>query len=125
MTSNLPGDPNLFFKPEFINRIDDIIRFRSLTEADLERIVDIQLEQLRRRLSGRRITLAVNESARRLLAKEGYDPVFGARPLKRVIQRELGDRMALPILEGQVAEGDTVTIDGSSGDFTISAAVTV
>jgi ATP-dependent Clp protease ATP-binding subunit ClpB len=124
MTSNLPGDPNLFFKPEFINRIDDIIRFRSLTEADLERIVDIQLEHLRRRLSDRRITLDINESARHLLAKEGYDPVFGARPLKRVIQRELGDRLALAILEGQVAEGDTVIVDGSSGDFTISAAAT-
>jgi ATP-dependent Clp protease ATP-binding subunit ClpB len=121
MTSNLPGDPMAFFKPEFINRIDDIIRFRSLTEADLEHIVDIQLEHLRRRLADRRLTLEVNESARRLLAKEGYDPVFGARPLKRVIQRELGDRIALAILEGHAVEGDTISVDGSNGDFTVLA----
>jgi ATP-dependent Clp protease ATP-binding subunit ClpB len=122
MTSNLPGDPNAFFKPEFINRIDDIIRFRSLTETDLERIVGIQLRHLVRRLADRRIILDVTESARRLLAKEGYDPVFGARPLKRVIQRELGDSIALAILEGNVAEGDTVTVDAEAGDFTVSTA---
>jgi ATP-dependent Clp protease ATP-binding subunit ClpB len=125
MTSNLPGDPMTFFKPEFINRIDDIIRFRSLTEADLERIVGIQLEHLHRRLADRRITLDVTESARRLLAKEGYDPVFGARPLKRVIQRELGDSIALAILEGNVAEGDTVTVDAEAGDFTVSTVASV
>jgi ATP-dependent Clp protease ATP-binding subunit ClpB len=125
MTSNLPGDPMAFFKPEFINRIDDIIRFRALTEADLEHIVGIQLEHLRKRLGDRRLTLDVTDSARRLLAKEGYDPVFGARPLKRVIQRELGDRIALAILEGNVAEGDTVTVDGESGDFTVSVAAAV
>jgi ATP-dependent Clp protease ATP-binding subunit ClpB len=125
MTSNLPGDPMMFFKPEFINRIDDIIRFRALTEADLERIVVIQLEHLRRRLADRRIYLDVTESGRRLLAKEGYDPVFGARPLKRVIQRELGDRIALSILEGEVADGDSVTVDVSSGEFTVNVAAPV
>jgi ATP-dependent Clp protease ATP-binding subunit ClpB len=110
MTSNLPGDPLTFFKPEFINRVDEIIRFRSLTETDLEPIVDIQLRALERRLADRRITLVIGETARHKLARDGYDPVFGARPLKRVIQRELGDTLALLILEGTAGEGDTVTV---------------
>jgi ATP-dependent Clp protease ATP-binding subunit ClpB len=125
MTSNLPGDPMTFFKPEFVNRIDDIIRFRSLTETDLERIVGIQLQHLVRRLGDRRIILDVTEGARRLLAKEGYDPVFGARPLKRVIQRELGDSIALAILEGNVSEGDIVTVDEEAGEFTVRTAAAV
>ena len=91
MTSNLPGDPRDFFKPEFVNRIDDIVRFRSLTEDDLERIVDIQLQGLVGRLAERRIRLEVTPEARRAIAGEGYDPAFGARPLKRVIQREIAD----------------------------------
>ena len=120
MTSNLPGDPREFFKPEFINRIDDIVRFRSLTEEDLGSIVGIQLEGLRQRLADRRITLEVSDDALARLAKEGFDPAFGARPLKRVIQRELGDRLAVAILEGKVADGDTVTVAvGADGELTI------
>jgi ATP-dependent Clp protease ATP-binding subunit ClpB len=118
MTSNLPGDPHDFFKPEFINRIDDIIRFRSLTEADLERIVQIQLQRLRERLADRRITLDIDDEATAQLAREGYDPAFGARPLKRVIQREIADPASLLILEGAVAEGGTITVragDSASG----------
>ncbi len=111
MTSNLPGDPRAFFKPEFVNRIDDIIRFRSLTEADLGRIVGIQLAGLRARLAARRIGLEVTEAARGVLAREGFDPAFGARPLKRVIQRELGDRLATALLDASVAEGDSVVVD--------------
>jgi len=111
MTSNLATDPATFFRPEFINRIDDIVRFRPLTEADLGAIVDIQLRQLRDRLAARRITLTVTPAAAALVAKEGYDPAFGARPLKRVIQREVGDRLATAILDGTVGEGDTVTVD--------------
>src|SRR5262249_61410378 len=102
MTSNLQGDPLSFFKPEFVNRVDEIIRFRALTQADLTQIVDIQLRHLRDRVAVRRITLDVTESGKALLAREGYDPVFGARPLKRVIQRDLGDRLALEILGGKV-----------------------
>ncbi|MEY2406046.1 MAG: ATP-dependent Clp protease ATP-binding subunit ClpB, partial [Acidimicrobiaceae bacterium] len=102
MTSNLWGDPNDFFKPEFINRIDDIIRFRELTEDDLGQIVEIQLGQLRDRLARRRIDLVVTPAAAAALAELGYDPAFGARPLKRVIQRELGDRLATAILDGVV-----------------------
>jgi len=110
MTSNLPGEPIEFFKPEFINRIDDIIRFRSLTEADLERIVGIQLEQVRHRLADRRITLDIDDDAMAQLAREGFDPAFGARPLKRVIQREIGDRASMLILDGSVAEGGTISV---------------
>jgi ATP-dependent Clp protease ATP-binding subunit ClpB len=120
MTSNLPGDPMAFFKPEFINRVDDIIRFRALTEADLARIVDIQLDHLVERLAARRITLDVTPEARALLAHEGYDPAFGARPLKRVIQRELGDRIAVLILEGKAGEGDTLTIDALADELTFT-----
>jgi ATP-dependent Clp protease ATP-binding subunit ClpB len=115
MTSNLPGDPRDFFKPEFVNRVDDIIRFRSLTEEDLASIVRIQLDILRRRLDARRITLEVTPAAEALLAKEGFDPAFGARPLKRVIQREIGDRLALALLDGKYAEGDTVVVDAEDG----------
>jgi ATP-dependent Clp protease ATP-binding subunit ClpB len=120
MTSNLPGDPHDFFKPEFINRVDDIIRFRPLTEGDLAQIVEIQLESLRRRLAERRIDLVVTDAAARLLAKEGFDPAFGARPLKRVIQRELGDRLALALLEGGYADGDTVTVDEQGGEIVLA-----
>jgi ATP-dependent Clp protease ATP-binding subunit ClpB len=119
MTSNLPGDPMTFFKPEFINRVDDIIRFRSLTEADLARIVEIQLDLLRKRMAERRITLDVTPAATALLAAEGFDPAFGARPLKRVIQREIGDRAALFILEGKVGDGGTIRVDVSPDDPTL------
>ena len=121
MTSNLPGDPSSFFKPEFINRVDDIIRFRSLTEEDLTHIVTIQLAHLRKRMTERRLTLNVTDAAMAQLAHDGYDPSFGARPLKRVIQREISDPAALLILEGKAVEGDTVTVDSVDGRITISA----
>ncbi len=116
MTSNLPGDPRDFFKPEFINRVDDIVRFRELTEEDLRRIVDLQLHTLVQRVAARRITLLVTDAAKGVLAHEGFDPAFGARPLKRLIQREIGDTLALAILEGRFGEGDTVTVDVGDGD---------
>ncbi len=114
MTSNLPGDPLTLFKPEFVNRIDEIVRFRALNESDLSHIVGIQLQGLRSRLAERRIGLEVTEGAERALATEGFDPAFGARPLKRVIQREIGDRLALMVLEGQVTDGATVTVDANA-----------
>ena len=120
MTSNLPGDPLGFFKPEFVNRIDEIIRFRSLSQDDLTHIVMIQLEHLRRRLAERRIELEVTEAATALIASEGFDPAFGARPLKRVIQREIGDRAAVLILEGKVGEDGTITVDAVDGQLTVS-----
>jgi ATP-dependent Clp protease ATP-binding subunit ClpB len=121
MTSNLPGDPGEFFKPEFINRVDDIIRFRSLTEADLEHIVGIQLERLRGRLAARRIMLDVDESAMAQLAREGYDPAFGARPLKRIIQREIGDPASVLILDGSLVDGDTIAVTAGDDGLAVSA----
>jgi ATP-dependent Clp protease ATP-binding subunit ClpB len=120
MTSNLKGEPIDFFKPEFVNRIDEIVRFRPLTREDLTRIVDIQLRQLETRLASRRITLVITDDARAWLGDRGYDPTFGARPLKRVIQRELGDRLAVALLEGVIAEGDTVEVDVKDGELTIA-----
>ncbi len=119
MTSNLPGDPKDFFKPEFINRIDEIIRFRPLTEGDLAAIVEIQLRRLRERLAARRITLEVTPAAEAVVAREGFDPAFGARPLKRVIQREIGDRLATALLDGTVSEGDSVTIDADGDELVL------
>jgi len=110
MTSNLKGEPGDFFRPEFVNRIDDIVRFRSLTEDDLVEIVDIQLAGLAGRLAERRLALDISDEAKLLLAAHGYDPDFGARPLKRLIQREIGDALALAILEGRYLDGDTVSV---------------
>jgi ATP-dependent Clp protease ATP-binding subunit ClpB len=115
MTSNLPGEPIEFFKPEFVNRIDEIVRFHPLTEADLSRIVSIQLGGLRSRLAERRLSLTVTEAAEQWLAKAGFDPDFGARPLRRVIQREVEDPLALALLEGRYPEGSTVVVDEKDG----------
>jgi len=118
MTSNLAGDPSDYFRPEFINRVDDIIRFRALGEADLAIIVQIQLGRLRQRLAERRLVLDVTPAAAAALAHEGYDPAFGARPLKRVIQRRLEDPLALAVLQGLYHEGDTITVDAVEGVIT-------
>jgi len=111
MTSNLRGEPADHFKPEFVNRIDEIVRFRPLTEQDLAVIAGIQLERLRRRLAERRLTLEVTPAAEAWLARTGYDPDYGARPLRRVLQRSIEDPLALALLEGVYADGSTVTVD--------------
>jgi ATP-dependent Clp protease ATP-binding subunit ClpB len=111
MTCNLATDPKEFFRPEFINRIDEIIPFRSLDPDDLDAIVGIQLAQLVNRAGGLGITLEVSPAASQWLAARGYDPDFGARPLRRVLQREIGDRLALLLLEGSFGAGDTVCVD--------------
>jgi ATP-dependent Clp protease ATP-binding subunit ClpB len=108
MTSNLREDPKDFFKPEFINRIDEIVRFRSLTPDDLSEIVRIQLRQLAGRAEGVGIKLEVDQAAEAWLAARGYDPEYGARPLRRVLQRELSDRLAVLLLDGTFHAGDTV-----------------
>jgi len=99
------------FRPEFLNRLDEIIIFHSLTEEHLVQIVDIQLRRLRQLLSERKIEIELSDAAKQKLATDGYDPAYGARPLKRVIQRELQDPLALAILEGEFGEGDTVRVD--------------
>ena len=106
-----------YFRPEFLNRLDDVIIFTSLTQADLTRIVSIQLKRLERLLRERRLSLEVTNDAKLYLAERGFDPVYGARPLKRAIQRELQDPLANFILEGHVHEGDHVIADiNESGD---------
>ena len=103
------------FKPEFLNRLDDIVVFDALTGAELRSIVDIQLERLRRRLAERRLTLEVSDDARTWLAEHGYDPVYGARPLRRLVQSAIGDRLAKALLSGEIRDGDTVTVDLAEG----------
>jgi ATP-dependent Clp protease ATP-binding subunit ClpB len=99
------------FKPEFINRLDDIVIFQALTQDDLAQIVELAVDALQRRLRDRRLTLAVTPEARTWLAERGYDPVFGARPLRRLIQSEIQDRLAMAILAGGVHDGDVVRVD--------------
>ena len=101
------------FRPEFLNRIDEIIIFDRLDEEDLTRIVEIQVERLIQRLAAKKLTLTLTDAAKAHLAREGYDPVYGARPLKRVIQRDLLDPLSLEILAGKFLEGDTITVDAS------------
>ena len=110
------------FRPEFLNRVDDMIVFRRLTMEQLREIVDIQLEELRRRLADRQINLEVTDAAKALLAEEGFDPVYGARPLKRVIQHQIADPLAMKLLAGEFGDGDTVTIDAHGGDLTFGVA---
>ena len=111
------------FRPEFLNRIDEIILFRNLTMADLVQIVDIQLGRLQKLLAERHITLEVTEAAKHYLAETGYDPVFGARPLKRVIQRELQDPLALALLQGRFRDGDTIRVDVRDGELVLEPVV--
>jgi ATP-dependent Clp protease ATP-binding subunit ClpB len=120
MTSNLPGEPIEYFRPEFVNRIDEIVRFRSLTEDDLSHIVGIQLEHLVQRMADRRLVLEVSEAARLWLGTRGFDASFGARPLKRLIQREIADKAAIIILEGRVSEDGVISVDVADGDLVVT-----
>ena len=141
MTSNLGShilqDPNLTeqdkeravleavrhnFRPEFLNRVDEIIIFKPLTKDQIKHIVDIQLERLRKRLGERRITLQLTPAALEVIANEGYDPTYGARPLKRVIQRRIQDPLAMAVLDGKFREGDTVLVDAEKGELILRKA---
>src|SRR5262249_25018772 len=110
------------FRPEFLNRVDEVIVFRSLTQEQLSAIVDIQLTRLEKRLAERKISLVVTDGARKLLAERGWDPVYGARPLKRAIQRLVQDPLAMQLLEGKFGEGDTVEVDAHRGELTFARA---
>ena len=99
------------FKPEFLNRLDDIILFDALTTDELSEIVDLQVARLGRRLTDRRLTLTVTPAAREWLALTGFDPVYGARPLRRLIQSAIGDQLARALLAGEIIDGDTVVVD--------------
>jgi ATP-dependent Clp protease ATP-binding subunit ClpB len=105
------------FKPEFVNRLDDIVVFAPLTNDDLERIVDITVDRLATRLHDRRLTLGVTPGARLWLSERGYDPIYGARPLRRLMQHEIDDRLATALIAGNISDGDTVVVDvASDGD---------
>jgi ATP-dependent Clp protease ATP-binding subunit ClpB len=108
------------FKPEFVNRLDDIVIFSPLTEEDLGQIVSLYIDRLERRLVDRRLQLAVTPSARTWLAERGYDPAYGARPLRRLMQREIDDRLARSLLAGEIRDGDTVRVDLEGDELTVS-----
>jgi ATP-dependent Clp protease ATP-binding subunit ClpB len=103
-----------YFRPEFVNRIDEIVVFEPLGRDEIAQIVDIQLRSLRRRLDERGLTIELTDEARAYLATKGYEPAFGARPLKRLIQREIQDPLAIRLLSGEIRDGDVVTIDATA-----------
>jgi ATP-dependent Clp protease ATP-binding subunit ClpB len=113
------ADVRGYFRPEFVNRIDEIVVFEPLSRSDIRQIVDLQVGLLRDRLADRKLTLELTDEARDLIANEGYDESFGARPLKRLIQREIQDPLALQLLGGAVHEGDRVVVDARDGELTI------
>jgi ATP-dependent Clp protease ATP-binding subunit ClpB len=110
------------FKPEFLNRLDEIVVFEALTNDELARIVDLQLSMLADRLADRRLVLTVTDAARAWLTRTGYDPLYGARPLRRLVQKAVGDRLARALLSGEVRDGDEVVVDVSGDDLTITRA---
>jgi ATP-dependent Clp protease ATP-binding subunit ClpB len=113
------GELRRHFRPEFLNRVDDIVLFTPLTESEIERIVELMLDDLRSRLADRRISLEVTASARRFIAEQGFDPVFGARPLRRFIAHEVETRIARALLGGDIQDGATITVDVRDGEFTV------
>lgn len=113
------------FRPEFINRIDEVIIFHQLGREQVRNIVEIQINRLRPRLAERHITLHLTDAAKSLLAEEGYDPQFGARPLKRVIQREVENRLARALLDGTIRDGDDVEIDAQNGKLIMTPVQTI
>jgi ATP-dependent Clp protease ATP-binding subunit ClpB len=110
------------FRPEFINRVDDIIIFHALTREQMRTIIDIQLRGLVKRLEDRKIHVELSEKAKDLIIEEGYDPTYGARPLKRTIQRRVLDPLAMRVLQGDFREGDRVRIDVKTGDLSFEKA---
>jgi ATP-dependent Clp protease ATP-binding subunit ClpB len=128
MTSNIPGGKTGaegYFRPEFINRLDDIVEFEPLSREQIGAIVDLQVARLIRRVQEREIEIQLTDAARTLLGNLGYDPTYGARPLKRVIQKRLVDKLALAILEGEFAAGDLVEVDAVEGELVFTKAARV
>ena len=117
--SRVMGDLRTHFRPEFLNRVDDIVLFKPLTLLEIERIVDLQIADVRTRLADRHIGLELAEPARELIAREGYDPVYGARPLRRFIQREVETRIARALLSGDIHDGATVTLDVDGDELVV------
>jgi ATP-dependent Clp protease ATP-binding subunit ClpB len=113
------------FKPEFLNRLDDVIVFESLSQEQLAAIVDIQIGRLAKRLGDRRLTLTVTPEARAWLTRIGYDPVYGARPLRRLVQSAIGDTMARSLLSGEIHDGDEVVVDVSGDGLSVRGSAPV
>jgi ATP-dependent Clp protease ATP-binding subunit ClpB len=126
MTSNIrsPDDLRDRFRPEFLNRVDEVVLFEPLTREQLSDIVELQLRRLRGRLAERKIELEVTDEAKEVLAEAGWDPAYGARPLKRAIQRLLENPLSLELLEGRFGEGDTVRVDAADGELVFERAET-
>jgi ATP-dependent Clp protease ATP-binding subunit ClpB len=124
MTSNLRSQEQMreLFRPEFLNRIDEIVEFKPLTKEQLSEIVELQLERLRTRLAERGIELELTDDAKQVLADAGWDPTYGARPLKRALQRMVENPLALRLLEGEFADGDTVRVDARDGELVFERA---
>jgi ATP-dependent Clp protease ATP-binding subunit ClpB len=116
------GDLRAHFRPEFLNRVDDILLFKSLSLSEIEQIVDLQTEDLRRRLADRGVALELTAAARELVARAGYDPVYGARPLKRYLQRELETRIGRAIVGGELVDGSKIRVDSSDGQLQVELA---
>jgi ATP-dependent Clp protease ATP-binding subunit ClpB len=110
------------FKPEFLNRLDDLVVFSALSKEELSRIARLQIDALARRLAERRLTLHVTDDALAWLADEGMDPAYGARPLRRLVQTAIGDRLAREILSGEIKDGDTVRVDRFGEDLIVGPA---
>ncbi len=108
-----------YFKPEFVNRLDDVVRFAPLSREQISEIVELQVEKVLARVAARGVTVTLTDEARKLLGNMGYDPTYGARPLRRVIQKQLTDRLALALLEGEIREGDTVRVEAQDGELAL------
>jgi ATP-dependent Clp protease ATP-binding subunit ClpB len=113
------GELRRHFRPEFLNRVDDIVLFKPLTLAEIERVVDLMLGDVRRRLADRNMTLEVSQAAMEFIAEQGFDPVYGARPLRRFISHELETRIGRALIGGEVHDGATILIDLAEGDLTV------
>jgi ATP-dependent Clp protease ATP-binding subunit ClpB len=125
MTSNVPGGMEgvqATFKPEFVNRLDEIVEFHQLSRDEIAQIVDLQVAKLVERVRERGVEVELTDDARTLIGNLGYDPTYGARPLKRVIQKQLVDKLALRLLEGEFAAGDRVLVDAADGELTFAKA---
>jgi ATP-dependent Clp protease ATP-binding subunit ClpB len=125
MTSNIPGGragAEATFKPEFINRLDDIVEFHALSREQLREIVDLQVSRLIGRVAERGVEVTLTDAARDLLGDIGYDPTYGARPLKRVISKRLVDPLALGLLKGEFSAGDRIEVDAADGELIFTRA---
>jgi ATP-dependent Clp protease ATP-binding subunit ClpB len=114
------ADMRSHFRPEFLNRLDDIVLFKPLTEPEIERIVDLMVSDLRARLAERQIAVEITEDARRYIATQGYDPVYGARPLRRFIAREVETRIGRALLSGDAGPGAVIRVSYADGQLTVS-----